>query len=130
MGALAAFDEIYQSVALPAFRQYLCRTAAVYLLQPEAAPAGPYDAMLGPERTEESDGQDGRKYKTYREVVFPFDPALPFWSPGNQMLAQFQIDSSIYAVDAVHAVSASTAEVRLVQIASAEVTRPGYRRRI
>jgi hypothetical protein len=125
------FSELFATYAAPLLGHYLSEPVALLFTAPgSAAVSVPCDtAILGGEKTEESDGEDGRQYRQVLSITFFRRYDSPFTAADPPIGSVLSVDDIEYAVDMILKSNASAVEVRLVRRGVAEVSRPGYRRK-
>ncbi len=132
---MSTFDTLYADVGVPLLVGFFGHDGVdggFDYTKPDGQPGGHFDAILGPEKTEEDSTDEGRTIRRIRQAAIPRQAGLLFWSEPPSMKGTFTINDGAgpveYAVESIEAITESFAYVRLVRRGSAELSRPGYRR--
>jgi len=103
------------------------RTGVRYLDEPHAEPVD-LTAIVGPERTDELDGETGRKLRITREVTISTDPDSEYGGvAAPKMSAKIEIDDVEWAIVAPVTVGENMATLTLSRSPQVERGRAGYR---
>jgi hypothetical protein len=116
-------------VGLPALEEFAGEPAAITLTTRAGDESGPFDAVLEHVQSQRIENESGRVFEHSRVAKFPYDADLPFWTGASLVGLTATIGGVEWMVDLIENLSPSLATVRLVRRATAEVSRPGYRKK-
>jgi len=103
------------------------RTGVRYLDEPHAEPVD-LTAIVGPERTDELDGETGRKLRITREVTILTDPDSDYGGVASpKMSATIEIDGVEWTIAPPVTVDGNTATLTVSRSPQVERGRAGYR---
>jgi hypothetical protein len=122
-------DQLFAAAGRPVLMGQFGDDAGLDYTHPDGTADGHFEAIVGPERTEEQPALDGRILRRVREVKIPRQEGLPFWDEVPSSFGRFTYREIEYAVDVIEAVTENFIYLRLLRVAAAEHSRPGYRRK-
>jgi hypothetical protein len=122
-------DDLFAEMGIPVLEDFLGDRTGVYLKARGGEPTGPFAATIQNATTEKTEGEAGRGWQHVRIASFPVQDGLPFWSGQHLIGLVVTIAGVEWNFDCVQRLSDSMATVRLVRRTTAEISRPGLRRK-